>query len=58
MYPAASVSGLYFAHPHACYFSVGKIGRDQVVEYAGRKQMEVQAIERWLRPNLNYDPDA
>ncbi len=57
MYPAASVSGLYVAHPEASYFGVGKIGRDQVVEYAGRKRMELHVVERWLRPNLNYDPD-
>ena len=58
MYPAASVSGLYVAHPEASYFGVGKIGRDQVVEYAGRKRMELYVVERWLRPNLNYDPDG
>ncbi|MEE8494687.1 MAG: methionine synthase [Nitrospirales bacterium] len=58
MYPAASVSGLYFAHPQASYFSVGKIGRDQVLDYAARKEMDRPTMERWLRPNLNYDPDA
>ncbi len=58
MYPAASVSGLYFAHPQASYFSVGKIGRDQVLDYAVRKEMDLPTMERWLRPNLNYDPDA
>ena len=58
MYPAASVSGLYFAHPQASYFSVGKIGRDQVLDYAVRKEMDCPTMERWLRPNLNYDPDA
>jgi 5-methyltetrahydrofolate--homocysteine methyltransferase len=56
MYPAASVSGLYFAHPEAKYFAVGKIGRDQVEEYARRKGMTVGEVERWLSPNLNYDP--
>ncbi|TLY20205.1 MAG: methionine synthase [Nitrospirae bacterium] len=56
MLPASSVSGLYFAHPGVKYFAVGKIGRDQVLEYARRKQMDVGAIERWLGPNLNYDP--
>jgi 5-methyltetrahydrofolate--homocysteine methyltransferase len=56
MLPASSVSGLYFAHPEAKYFAVGKIGRDQVVDYARRKQMDLRAIERWLSPNLNYDP--
>ena len=58
MYPASSVSGLYFAHPEAKYFAVGKLGRDQVVDYARRKQMDVSAIERWLSPNLNYEPSA
>jgi len=56
MLPASSVSGLYFAHPDAKYFAVGKLGRDQVLDYARRKQMDVGAIERWLSPNLNYDP--
>ena len=55
MYPASSVSGLYFAHPEARYFSVGKLGRDQVLDYQGRKQMDLQTMERWLSPNLNYD---
>ena len=54
MLPAASVSGLYFAHPQAKYFAVGKIDRDQVTEYAARKQMDVVDVERWLSPNL-YD---
>ena len=58
MLPASSVSGLYFAHPEAKYFAVGKLGRDQVLDYARRKQMDVSAIERWLSPNLNYDPSA
>ena len=58
MYPASSVSGFYFAHPQAKYFSVGKIGRDQVLDYAQRKQMDVRQVERWLSPNLNYDPEA
>ena len=56
MLPAAAVSGWYFAHPHAKYFAVGKIGRDQVEDYARRKGMELRAIERWLSPNLNYEP--
>jgi 5-methyltetrahydrofolate--homocysteine methyltransferase len=47
---------LYFSHPDAKYFAVGKIGRDQVQDYAQRKQMDVAAIERWLSPNLNYEP--
>lgn len=52
MFPAASVSGLYFAHPQAKYFAVGKIDQDQVKDYAARKHMEVSVIERWLSPNL------
>jgi 5-methyltetrahydrofolate--homocysteine methyltransferase len=56
MYPASSVSGLYFAHPEARYFNVGKIGRDQVEDYARRKGMEVPEVERWLAPNLGYEP--
>lgn len=54
MYPAASVSGLYFAHPEAKYFTVGKIGKDQVLDYHRRKGMSVEEIERWLSPILNY----
>ncbi|BDQ03476.1 methionine synthase [Ignavibacterium sp.] len=54
MYPAASVSGLYFAHPEAKYFQVGKIDKDQVLDYHRRKGMSVEEIERWLSPNLNY----
>ena len=56
MLPAAAVSGWYFAHPEAKYFSVGKIGRDQVEDYAHRKGMDLRTIERWLAPNLNYEP--
>ncbi len=56
MLPAASVSGLYFAHPEAKYFAVGKIGKDQVLDYEVRKGMPLAALERWLGPNLNYDP--
>ena len=54
MYPASSVSGLYFAHAEAKYFGVGKIERDQVLDYQRRKEMELQTLERWLAPNLNY----
>lgn len=54
MYPAASVSGLYFAHPEAKYFSVGKIEKDQVLDYHKRKGMSVDEIEKWLSPILNY----
>jgi len=57
MYPAASVSGFYFSHPESRYFAVGKIGRDQVLDYQRRKGMEISAVERWLGPNLNYDPE-
>ncbi|MGA8668744.1 MAG: methionine synthase [Terracidiphilus sp.] len=56
MWPGSSVSGLYFAHPESRYFSLGKIGRDQVADYANRKGMSVAEVERWLGPNLNYDP--
>jgi 5-methyltetrahydrofolate--homocysteine methyltransferase len=56
MWPGSSVSGLYFAHPEARYFSLGKIGRDQVADYSQRKAMSVSEIERWLGQNLNYDP--
>jgi 5-methyltetrahydrofolate--homocysteine methyltransferase len=56
MLPAAAVSGFYYAHPHAAYFGVGKIERDQVEDYAKRKGMSVEETERWLAPNLNYDP--
>jgi 5-methyltetrahydrofolate--homocysteine methyltransferase len=54
MYPAASVSGLYFAHPEAKYFNVGKIDKDQVLDYHRRKGMSIEDIERWLSPILNY----
>ena len=56
MWPGSSVSGLYFAHPQAKYFSLGKIDRDQVTDYANRKGMTIAEVERWLGPNLNYDP--
>ncbi|MCP5301440.1 MAG: methionine synthase [Chromatiaceae bacterium] len=56
MVPTASVSGLYFAHPHARYFAVGKINRDQVADYAARKGMQLSTMERWLGPNLAYEP--
>jgi 5-methyltetrahydrofolate--homocysteine methyltransferase len=57
MTPAAAVSGLYLAHPQARYFNVGRIGKDQVEEYARRLGESVSEAERWLRPNLAYDPD-
>jgi 5-methyltetrahydrofolate--homocysteine methyltransferase len=56
MLPAASVSGLYFAHPQARYFTVGRIGDDQVTRYARRKGRPVEEVERWLSPNLSYEP--
>jgi 5-methyltetrahydrofolate--homocysteine methyltransferase len=56
MYPASSVSGLYYAHPQAKYFGLGKIGRDQVMDIAKRKNMPLKDLERWLSPNLNYEP--
>ncbi|MEZ5540644.1 MAG: methionine synthase [Pseudomonadota bacterium] len=58
MWPTASVSGLYFAHPEACYFGTGKIGRDQVADYAQRKGMTHAEAERWLAPVLGYDPEG
>jgi 5-methyltetrahydrofolate--homocysteine methyltransferase len=56
MQPAASVSGVYFGHPAARYFAVGRVGRDQVEDYAVRKGIAVPEAERWLRPNLGYEP--
>jgi 5-methyltetrahydrofolate--homocysteine methyltransferase len=58
MWPGSSVSGLYFAHPESRYFMLGKIDRDQVQDYATRKGMTVAEVERWLGPNLNYEPKA
>lgn len=55
MYPAASVSGWYFSNPASTYFGVGQISKDQVVNYAERKNMSLEVIERWLSPNLNYN---
>jgi 5-methyltetrahydrofolate--homocysteine methyltransferase len=54
MTPAASVSGFYFAHPQARYFGLNKISKDQVEDYAVRKNMPLEDVERWLGPNLNY----
>ena len=56
MLPAASVSGLYLGHPQAKYFSVGRLARDQVADYAKRKETSVEQIEHWLAPNLDYEP--
>lgn len=55
MYPASSVSGWYFAHPESKYFTIGKIAKDQVVDYAKRKNMPLEEVEKWLAPVLNYD---
>ncbi len=56
MWPASSVSGLYFSHPDSRYFAVGKIDRDQIEDYAARKGMSIDEAERWLAPNLGYSP--
>ena len=58
MLPAASVSGLYLASPRARYFAVGRIGADQVADYARRKKTGVEEVEKWLGPNLAYEPSA
>jgi 5-methyltetrahydrofolate--homocysteine methyltransferase len=58
MWPGSSVSGLYFAHPESKYFAVGKLGRDQLLDYHVRKSMTLQKAERWLGPYLNYEPGA
>jgi 5-methyltetrahydrofolate--homocysteine methyltransferase len=58
MLPAASVSGLYLAHPKARYFAVGRIGRDQVEAYAARQSRPLAEVERWLSANLAYDPEG
>ena len=54
MFPAASVSGLIFAHPESRYFFVGKIGKDQAKDYASRKNTNLETVEKWLASNLNY----
>ncbi len=56
MHPGASVSGLYFSHPDSRYFAVGKIQPDQAQDYAVRKGVSLGEVEKWLSPNLNYDP--
>ena len=58
MLPTAAVSGFYYSHPDSSYFAVGKIGRDQIEDYAARKGMKVEAAERWLASILNYDDRA
>ncbi|MFN9968223.1 MAG: vitamin B12 dependent-methionine synthase activation domain-containing protein, partial [Lysobacteraceae bacterium] len=57
MYPASAVSGLYFSHPDSQYFVVGRLSREQVADYAKRKGIPLEQAERWLAPNLDYDPD-
>ena len=58
MNPASSVSGLYFGHPEARYFAVGPLGKDQVEDYARRKGAPLAEMEKWLRPNLAYEPKS
>jgi 5-methyltetrahydrofolate--homocysteine methyltransferase len=57
MMPGASVSGIYLGHPDSRYFTLGKVGRDQVEDYAKRKQMSMAEVERWLGPNLGYEDE-
>jgi 5-methyltetrahydrofolate--homocysteine methyltransferase len=57
MYPASTVCGLYFSHPEAKYFNVGKIGKDQVLDYQKRKRMSIEEVEKWLQPVLNYNSE-
>jgi 5-methyltetrahydrofolate--homocysteine methyltransferase len=57
MWPAAAVSGFYFSHPQAQYFAVGRLGKDQIEDYAQRKGMEIAVVEKWLSPNLGYEPE-
>jgi 5-methyltetrahydrofolate--homocysteine methyltransferase len=57
MLPASSVAGFYFSHPQASYFAVGKIGRDQLEDYARRKGLAVEEAEKWLGPWLAYEPE-
>ena len=58
MYPTAAVSGWYFSHPDSRYFGLGKINKDQVISYSHRKSMDVKQVEKWLSPNLGYDPET
>ena len=58
MTPAAAVSGLIFAHPESRYFTVGRIGQDQVADYASRRGVSLAEAEKWLRPNLSYEPKS
>ena len=54
MYPTAAVSGFYLSHPESRYFGLGKIDKDQIADYAQRKEMNLATAERWLSPNLGY----
>ena len=56
MTPASSVSGLYFSHPESRYFPLGRIDREQATDYAERKGWSLETVEKWLSPNLGYDP--
>ncbi len=56
MLPASAVSGFYLSHPESSYFAVGKVGRDQIEDYARRKGMSIEETEKWLAPNLAYEP--
>ncbi|MDR9418408.1 methionine synthase [Gracilimonas sp.] len=58
MYPASSVSGIYFSHPESKYFRVGNLGEDQIIDYAQRKSSTKEEVEKWLSPNLDYDPKS
>ncbi len=58
MYPTAAVSGWYFSHPNSRYFGLGKINRDQIQNYAHRKSLDLKQVERWLAPNLGYEPET
>ena len=57
MVPASSVSGFYFGHPNSRYFALGKIAKDQVLDYQKRKGLSLSEVERWLGPNLDYNPE-
>ena len=58
MWPAASVSGFYYSLPQSTYFNVGKLDKDQVESYAARKGWDLRMAEKWLSPNLGYEPQA
>jgi hypothetical protein len=58
MYPGAAVSGWYFSHPESRYINIGRVDKDQLADYARRKQMPLSEMERWLAPNLGYEPDV